>query len=118
MNAVFLESLLTYVHVGWEPECRSTRVHVCLATFQMKPNRELDAGNWMVQAEISVPQVLAYELHQLMPGDPTNLMSQAEIHSLETNFPSWRAKRPPKGKTAPIKSAYEISIKSGASRLL
>jgi hypothetical protein len=118
LNAVFLESLLIYVQVGWDPECRSTRVHVCLATFQMKPNRELDAGNWMVQAEISVPQVLAYELHQLMPGDPTNLMSQAGIHLLETNFSSWPGKRPPKGKTAPIKSAYEISIKSGASRLL
>ena len=84
----------------------------------MKPNRELDAGNWMVQAGISVSQVLASELHQLMPDDPANLMSQAGIHLLETNFPSWGAKRPPKGKTVPIKSAYEISIKSGASRLL
>jgi hypothetical protein len=118
LNAVFQESLLIYMHVGRDPECRSTRFHVCLATFQRKLNQELDSGNWMVQAEISVSQVLAYELHQLMPGDPTNLMSHAGIHLLETNFSSWLGKRPPKGKTAPIKSAYEISIKSGASRLL
>jgi hypothetical protein len=43
----------------------------------------------MVQAGISVSQVLASELHQLMPDDPTNLMSQAGIHLLETSFPSW-----------------------------
>ena len=89
LNAVFQESLLICVQAGWDPECRSTRFHVCLTTFQMKPNRELDAGNWMVQAGISVSQVLASELHQLMPDDPANLMSQAGIHLLETSFPSW-----------------------------
>ena len=91
---------------------------LCLATFQRKPNRELDAWNCMVEGEIGVSQVLACELHQLMPGDHTDLLRQAGIHLLETNFPGWAGKRPPKGKTAPIKSAHESSVKSGVSRLL
>ncbi len=72
----------------------------------------------MVQRETGVLQVLAKELHPWMPGNPADLLSGAGIHLLETNFPSWAGKRPPKGKTAPIKSAHESSVKSGVSRLL
>jgi len=70
-----------------QPECRSARFHACLATFRREPNRELGAGNWMVQRETGVSQVLAKELHPLMPGNPADLLSGAGIHLLETSFP-------------------------------
>jgi hypothetical protein len=41
----------------------------------------------MVQRETGVSQVLAKELHPLMPGNPADLLSGAGIHLLETSFP-------------------------------
>jgi hypothetical protein len=82
LNAVFQESEMIYAHIAWEPESRSTRFHVCLATFQPGHTLKLGAAKWMVQREIGVSKILAEELHRLVPGNPTDLLSEAGVHFL------------------------------------
>jgi hypothetical protein len=113
LNALFQESGLTYAQIGWEPECRSTRFHVCLASFRPGPAGEWDAGNWMAHGDIGVSQLLADELHRLVPGAPVDLLSRAGRRLLLGTFPGHL-----RDKSAPNKSANESSTKPGVSRPL
>jgi hypothetical protein len=86
LNAVFQESGLLYAHIGWEARCRPSRFHVCLASFRRRPNRQLDKGRWMPSKEIGVSNVLANELHQSAPGNPSDLLSGPGLQFLKEKF--------------------------------
>jgi hypothetical protein len=83
LNAVFRESGVILVQIGWEPECRSMRFHVCTATFQSKPGGKLDESTWIAQQDVGASQILSDELHRLAPGKPSELLSEEGFQFLQ-----------------------------------
>lgn len=83
LNAVFHESGLIYAQVGWEPECQSTRFHVCAVSFRTSPGSRLEAVSWVAPREIGVCQMLSKELRRIVRGDPMGLFSESGIQLME-----------------------------------
>lgn len=90
LNTIFEEPKLTYLHIAWEPKCRLTKFHVRTAVFDRRGRQINDKGYWIPQREIGVPQVLANELHRMMPGSPAELLSESGINYLEASLRSAR----------------------------
>jgi len=107
LNTFFQESELIYAQLGWESKSQSTRFHVCLATFQWHPDRRLNHGSWVTPREVGVSQILADELHRLVRGNPTALLSEAGINFLKAQFPPTPQE---KAKTAPNTNAHEKTV--------
>ena len=79
LNAIFQESGVVYAQVGWEPECQSTRFHVCVVSLRPCPTCKLEEASWVASGEIGVSQILSEELRRIVPGNPMNLFSQAGL---------------------------------------
>jgi hypothetical protein len=97
LNALFHEPGITYAQIGWEPECRQIRLHVCLASFRPEPARRLHVGKWMAHGEIGVSQLLASELHRFVAGAPADILSEDGLRLLQGTFSIVRAETASEG---------------------
>jgi hypothetical protein len=79
LNALFQESGRVLAQFAWESGGRRVRFHACLASFQPDRTGRLDSGEWVAERETGLCQVLAHELHRLVPGNPHNLLSKAGL---------------------------------------
>jgi hypothetical protein len=64
-----------YAEIGWQPTGQDSVFHTCLCAFRLIQNGRNDAGQWNAHGVIGVAQLLASELHRLVPGAPDKLFT-------------------------------------------
>jgi hypothetical protein len=66
-----------YTEIAWQVPHHTTRFHTCLCRFEVDDSGVLNEGVWEPFGLIGIAPLLAEQLHGIVPGAPTHLLSAA-----------------------------------------
>jgi hypothetical protein len=83
LNSIIRERGQIHTDIGWRPAGQDYVFHTCLCTFRCAHAGSNDPGQWKAHSVIGVAQLLACELHRLVPGLPEKLFTPVGRHLLK-----------------------------------
>ncbi len=87
LTMAFHEAGMVYAHIGWQPDCRTTRFHVGVVALQARASGEMVPGGWIDQRDTGICQVLVKELQHLVPDSPATLLTERGMQVLAATLP-------------------------------